>query len=47
MACNSGTAPATVSESKANHKVTAPKGAGRRVAGPKAFASPETGLTSE
>jgi hypothetical protein len=46
MACNSGTAPATVSESKANLYVTAPMGVGRRFAGLTAFASPETGLMS-
>jgi hypothetical protein len=34
MACNSGTAPATVSESKAKLHVTAPKGVGRRFAAP-------------
>jgi hypothetical protein len=34
-ALNSGTAPATVSESKAILKVTAPTGAGRRFASPK------------
>jgi hypothetical protein len=33
VACNSGTAPATVSESKAKPHVTAPRGVGRRFAG--------------
>jgi hypothetical protein len=33
MACNSGAAPATVSESKAKPHVTAPRGVGRRFAG--------------
>jgi hypothetical protein len=46
LACNSGTAPATVSESKAKLHVTAPRAWEDASPAPKAFASPETGLMS-
>jgi hypothetical protein len=46
LARNSGTAPATVSESKAKLHVTAPRAWEDASPAPKAFASPETGLMS-